>query len=173
MKRHNSLPILIIAFILFSTSCELLSDKNYIEKKRILQHELNDVYIYSTFDKSKIDTFIVTDSNNFYDYDEITNSQILTVSLNYRRYSKTFLQYMVTYNNVNVNYKNGLFYFTVEDKTSDFIINGIKYNDVFVGELDTGGDSDSIINRIRYHGIVGVLTYRYENGDEFLLDTII
>lgn len=173
MKRIISIIVLCTSIIYISISCDTLYFKNYIKKDRIPQHELNDVYIYSSFDKTKTDSFTVTFMTDYYSDDEEVLSQVIGISLNSPRTSETYMQYEVFRNSGVIYCKNGMFTYEADDETAEFIIDGTKYKDVYVLEEETMGNSDTIINRIRYHGIVGVLTYRYENGEEFLLDTII
>ena len=175
MKKNATLILLSFLIIIIAGSCSLIfnSDENNIERQRVLQHELNDIYIYSIIDKSKTDSFTVTKYVNSYEYDEDDQSQLIRVSLNSPSMSEPYFIISVLYDFGYINFYNGALTYNADDETAEFVINGTKYKKVYVLEDDTGGDSDSTINKIKYHGKAGVLSYRYENGDEYFLDTII
>lgn len=59
--------------------------------------------------------------------------------------------------------------FSADEPTQIFEINGVNYNNVYIVEQE----SDTLIDKILFQGENGILGYRFVDGDEYYLDTII
>ena len=157
-------------------SCEFIfgpRHDNMIGKELLIEYNFGDMFIYTTED-DRLDTIEVTLFKHF--YDEIDDVDNIHVNLNYRYISnKAFIIYINPYHMVfKYNYNDDFVIYSERAQKIDLEINGSYYDDVYIYENDTAiGNSDTLITKLYYQGNIGILGYKYENGDEYLLDKII
>jgi len=176
MKKYLMLIFLLLLTVFINSSCEFVfgpRHDNKIGKDLIIDYNIGDIFIYTTED-AKSDTFEVTLFKH--SYDESENVENISVNLNYRYISnKAFISFVNPYHVVfKYNYNDDFVIYADRTPKIDLEINGSYYNDIFIYENDAAnGNSDTLISKLMYIGNIGILGYEYENGDEYLLDTII
>jgi len=176
MKSSNLLILTSLIIVLLISSCELIfgpPQRNKLSREFILDYQVGDIFIFSTVDEAKIDTFEVT---KFYNsYDDREDYEMVHVGFNNLPLSgRKFVVFDVTPDWIAFYYlSNPTLSINPDDDSYDVEINGIRYKDAYIYENDLQGNSDTLINKIQYHPQTGIISYRYENGDEYLLEKII
>lgn len=172
-KKIKALPIILVILLILASCGFIFESRNNIEKDMIPEHKVGNVYSYSNVNGSEIDTFEVIDISHFYDSQEDVDREEFIIALNRRTNSK-FQIIGVNPHYVFIEFNADYIVIYPDDSIQNVQIKDIWYNDVFTYENDTAnGNSDTLITKLYYQGNIGILGYEYENGDEYLLDTII
>jgi hypothetical protein len=176
MKKNLKLLGVIIIAVFFLHACGLIFDTSIkrIPKKQLVDYQIGDIIIFTT-EKTLIDTFKITLYRYFEDDEEKQEELSCKLSDSRSRKNKDFHMVILPYNILFLNMINestiipGI---SFSDPSYELEINGTQYKDVYIFENDLDGDSDTLLNKIYYHPRKGILGYRYENGDEYLLEEI-
>jgi len=168
----NSIFIVCLAF-LFLSSCFLMfrNETNPIPNEYKPNLETNEQYVFNSFDDLLSDTFQVgriTFTTDEMDENDKIIVGLYSIGLDEKRF-------LINVNPISTIISNKYQFWSIiySEETIDFAVNEILYESVYKWEEKPGGDSDTLINKLLYHPKTGILGYRYENGDEYLLDTII
>lgn len=174
MIKHLLLVTLLIIAICFFKACGLIFDQpNNIPGKYVVDYDIGDKIVFSDSDLN-LDTFEITSYHRFYDHDE--DAEMLSVVLNNPLSTtiKTFLLLIMPTEIIfSVDYYGQYFPIHWNDPIHEIEIHDNFYKDVYIYENDLQGDSDTLLNKLIYHPKDGILGYRYENGNEYLMDNII
>ncbi len=171
MKRLEIISLFFLIIMILS-SCEWIfgPPQNNLSRDLIIEYQVGDILIYSTDDDARIDTLEVTKYGR--GYNDIENYEQIIVGFK-KTNGEQFVAFTVAPYWIGIEYmSNPSLIFNPDDPTYDVEINDKKYRNVYVCENDLQG-ADSLIYKTQYHSKTGILSYKYENGDEYLLDTII
>lgn len=165
----NRILVISIVMFLLQSCCVWTDCINEIPKEQIPNYQINYVYIFKSEDQCCIDTFTVDTIISTF---EEENEEIL-IALNNRKYDEKSFFIAVQINGTVILYDDQIIVFNYEDESMDVNINDKLYENVYKWTSSYPGDSDTIISELLYQIDSGILCYTYENGDKFLLDSII
>jgi hypothetical protein len=170
--KTNATLLFLLSFMLFLSSCELIfgpPQRNKITKYSRPEYTAGSIFVYLSTNNTMIDSFLVDNITMGYnDEDDHEEIFIYLKSLDSTFY-RTFNIFLypdwigVTYNHYHY------IGFSAYEPTQIFEINGINYDKVYIIEQKT----DTLIDKILFQGKKGILGYRFADGDEYYLDTII
>lgn len=165
---------IILLCILFLHACTLF-DENKIPRNLIPGIEEGDTIVFISGDYSYSDTFEIVYSD--FGFAPPGEEEIERYWLSYNTsnsFRKYFLVQIFSHAIGIPYYKHGEIVIYIDSvNQEDFSYGDVQYKNSYLYESILPGISDTVIDKLWYHGKEGILYYRYENGMEYFRKDII